>query len=1252
VTSPLKDDHECNRKNTINLSIIHHIKKAKILVLLSFMLLIVAMSIDKYYCSYAYRIHLFRNFQKQVLKQQAIMKDDLIVLSKLLLPQGINESFYKNSKILSDKAESQYTYYFIYRNDSMFYWSDNRIPEAEILPAILRDNQFLQLSNGWFLSHSIEIADYKIIVLTLIKNNFILKNKFFDSRFNPIFDMPDEVVPKPRSASDRYQITDIYGNHLFSITLEKLSLTSSSGNILTIILFAFSFVLLMIGIGQIIQKFKSSTGKFLTIIIAGTILIVLKYFMFKYKFPGFIYNLGLFQPIHFALSNLIPSLGDMLIFSLILFFLVFYLYKLVDFSNLNIYKNRLLKYFFPITLLVSVQLYFLFINELFENIIYNARIYLNTQEIINLGNLYLFAFLSMALLYLVLIYLTDLIFKFFYKEFNFKFSIFLSCSIAAIIFIINGFIKKDYDPASILLILSLYILIGYIRKHKNTTYRYAYLVSFVLIFTIYSIVLIFQVTEQKLGNEKRVLASNLSSEHDPVAEYLIHDMGTNLGSDTLIKRLSLQNKIDYPWIYRYIRKRYFSGYWVRYDLQVTICKSSDSVLIKPENMYQPCFNFFNTLLSHSAELVKGTKFYFLKNTNGRISYFSPMYYNDSISKRSTSLYLQLDSKILTENLGYPELLIDDRFASDNRKLGYSYAKYYRGKLISQSGTFPYNLSLNSYPISKTDYFFTNFEGYDHLFYKHDKDNLLILSRPSIKFFDILVIFSYLFIFNFIILQLVIIYTNPERIRLELKSNLKTKIRLSIIIILSLSLLSIGSITVYYVIKQYRSRHNEVVAEKMQSVYFELESRLSQEKVIDYNWSSYEFSNLEELLRKLSNFFNTDINLYDKNGRMIASSRPEIFDKGLVGNYMNPKAYYQLVQLNKAEYIQNEQIGTLKYTSVYQPFINDENKLTAYLNLPYFTRENALKQRISSMLLPIFNFYVLLVLMSFSFAVFISQQLTRPLKSLQDKFASIKLGIKSEKLIYKDKDEIGDLVEEYNRMVDELEHSVEMLARSERETAWREMAKQVAHEIKNPLTPMKLSIQQLQRAWNDKKENLDEYFIRVTKTLTEQIDNLSNIATEFSNFAQMPKTQNEKLELVDILRNVLNLFNEDRVSFELEYEKDQKYVVTADKEQISRVFINLLTNAIQAIPANKPGKILISVNSDKKNLTISVSDNGSGIEDELLDKLFQPNFTTKSSGMGLGLAISKSIIESTGGNITFTTLLNKGTTFYITLPQTV
>jgi len=235
------------------------------------------------------------------------------------------------------------------------------------------------------------------------------------------------------------------------------------------------------------------------------------------------------------------------------------------------------------------------------------------------------------------------------------------------------------------------------------------------------------------------------------------------------------------------------------------------------------------------------------------------------------------------------------------------------------------------------------------------------------------------------------------------------------------------------------------------------------------------------------------------------------------------------------------------------------------------------------------------------------------------------------------------------MLKEIAKSAELLGKSQRESAWREMAKQIAHEIKNPLTPMKLSIQHLNKAWENKDENYSVLHQKVTVTLIEQIDSLSTIAAEFSNFALMPKTKNEVVNLSEKIQHFTELFKNVPQKIEIDLNKNTDVKVFADKEQLSRVFNNLINNAIQAISEEKDGFISIVLNIKDNSAIVSIKDNGSGISEELKDKIFEPNFTTKTSGMGLGLAMVKKIIEDANGKVWFETKINVGTTFYIELP---
>ncbi|MCB9194741.1 MAG: GHKL domain-containing protein, partial [Flavobacteriales bacterium] len=323
---------------------------------------------------------------------------------------------------------------------------------------------------------------------------------------------------------------------------------------------------------------------------------------------------------------------------------------------------------------------------------------------------------------------------------------------------------------------------------------------------------------------------------------------------------------------------------------------------------------------------------------------------------------------------------------------------------------------------------------------------------------------------------------------------------------------------------------------------------------------------------------------------------------------------------------------------------------AIVNIPYNKLEEVTSGDVGPFLRRLIEVYVFLLIGASLIAYFLSNYITKRLRTITDKLKQVQINRKNEPLAWKGEDEIGMLVNEYNRMISQLEDSAEKLAKTERESAWREMAKQVAHEIKNPLTPMKLSVQHLQRALKPDDPDYEEKLSMFANKLVTQIDALTHIANEFSNFAKMPKSNMEHLDVISILKSSIDLFAEhENIKFELDLGEIEICTLNADKEQLVRVFNNIIKNAIQSFETDAEGLIKIHVTLINGEVEISISDNGSGIPDDVKDKIFVPNFTTKSSGSGLGLAMVKQIVDVHGGSISFKTELNNGTTFLVKLP---
>ena len=798
-----------------------------------------------------------------------------------------------------------------------------------------------------------------------------------------------------------------------------------------------------------------------------------------------------------------------------------------------------------------------------------------------------------------------------------------------------------------ILLLGGHLYLRYPHTERVSFSRFIFLLLFISVFMV---IRLQQNNRIKMERKREVELVKLSSEQDPVAEMLFSELSMAIRNDSVLARFLDQPFIDIDLLVNHLRRNYFSGYWNKYDLQITVCRPDDRVYLEPpDDEWYHCYTFFDDLIRTEGIQIAGSDFYFLDNLNGRISYLASIPYFRPGSEHR--VYIELDSKILSEELGYPELLLDDQFNAYTSS-EFSYARYNNGALITHDGEFPYRMSSDFYTKGEDTFEEITLEGYDHSIYNLNEKNTIIVGSPSVTLLDNLISFSYIFALNFILLAFLYLIFAAKMLKPGFSWSFKNRIQYSMVGILFLTFLLICSGTIYFVIQQYRDKNYDNLRITMRSVYIDLIHEVEFEEDIR-NWSSDSYYNLDELLRNLSNVFYTDINLYNENGRLLATSRSEIFDRQLLSRRMNRYVFENLAEGKVSEFIHNEHIGEMKYISAYVPLLNSNNKFLAYLNLPYFTQSEALTMDVTNMVVAVINIYLILLLVILGASVFLADRITQPLRVIQDRIAQVSLSEKNEMIEYDRSDEIRGLVEEYNYMVRELEQSAELLAQSERESAWREMAKQIAHEIKNPLTPMKLNVQHLQRTLREGNHD-PEMVRRISASLIEQIDSLSAIANEFSDFAKMPKPKSIKINLVTKLKSLLQLFeNTEKTEINLDLGHHKKIPVFADKEQLMRVFINLVKNGLQSIPEERKGIINIGLHVEGgRQAVVSIRDNGKGIPEEIRDRLFQPNFTTKSAGMGMGLAISRNIVRSMGGEIWYETVLNEGTTFYVELPLVV
>ncbi len=404
---------------------------------------------------------------------------------------------------------------------------------------------------------------------------------------------------------------------------------------------------------------------------------------------------------------------------------------------------------------------------------------------------------------------------------------------------------------------------------------------------------------------------------------------------------------------------------------------------------------------------------------------------------------------------------------------------------------------------------------------------------------------------------------------------------------------------------------------------------------------------KDKIHELSDIHNLEINIYSLDGKLLKSSKSN-FSIDPVAPPI-PKYIIKLVQSSvEKRYVDIKNIDGKKKRSSYSLIKDDKFKPLGILNLPYVEDDSYYQTELQNFLIRLAQVYSFMLLVAFAVAYFLSSYITKSLKTISDKLSETSLNQKNEKIVLEaSSKEINLLIKAYNAMVDELEESALKLAQSEREEAWQEMAKQVAHEIKNPLTPMRLTVQSFQRKFDPNDPNLKQKINDYSETLIQQIDTMSSVASAFSNFASMPAQQNETLNVVDVVELTMDIFNEEYIVFKAE---EEEIISKIDRTQLIRIITNLVKNAIQSIPENQENKsVLVTIKKENDNVLITVADNGIGIAAGDCNRIFEPKFTTKSSGMGLGLGIIKNIIENYKGTITFESQKGKGTTFIVSLP---
>lgn len=480
------------------------------------------------------------------------------------------------------------------------------------------------------------------------------------------------------------------------------------------------------------------------------------------------------------------------------------------------------------------------------------------------------------------------------------------------------------------------------------------------------------------------------------------------------------------------------------------------------------------------------------------------------------------------------------------------------------------------------------------------------------------------------------------------TSLRVRIFIAMIFLTIVSSVLISMVTIYQFKKEARNYHQDRLIRKENAVneHFNFILQTTNIPVTTENLPLI----FKDKIFELSTIHNIQINIYDLKGNLLITSKGNFIVDKINNEVISPNILKIIETTSTKRFIDLRIIDGITYRSTYNYVKDNQFKPLGILSMPIAEETSFYDAQVNSFLLLFAQIYVFVIILAIILAFILSSYITKTIQLISERIQKTNINRRNEKIKVESASyEIEALINSYNQMVDKLEESAEKLAQSQRELAWREMAKQVAHEIKNPLTPMKLTVQSFQRKFNPEDPAVNEKIKDFCDTMVQQIDTMSSVASAFSNFASMPAQQNTTLNIVKVVQLALDIFNEDFIRFD---SSEEEIIAVFDQSQIIRIINNLVKNAIEAIPNYEPfPRILVKVSRENQAVLISISDNGTGVSEALKDKIFEPKFTTKTSGMGLGLAMIKNMIESYGGTIRFETVLNKGTTFYVLLPIT-
>jgi signal transduction histidine kinase len=1169
------------------------------------------------------------------------LADELEVVDRELKPLS-NQAFDIRAALTTQTSYP----FFVYDRNRLRYWSDNNfIPPPELL-ADTFSIRLLRIGREVYLLKRDRLDDnHHVVSLITLSREYTISNDYLKQEWNEkIFPSPNFSILET-SASLGVPVC-IGDNCIFRISFFAADFPARQNmRTLSIVLISLALLALIAGGYAILPVFKiyNAESGFLVLF---ALMLGVRAAMTYFQFPGVLITSEFFDPQIFASSSINASLGDLFLNVLAILVLCFYIFR--NFFRFEVFHLRLHPvwgWFISVVSGICILFAGLFPFIIVQTLYNNSSIVLDISQSLQFDGLRIIALLTVLLAGISSFLFSHAFISILSQDKRYP-RIIVALLVAVVIFVlINEWTVQQY-LSTLIFTTGSFLTVYFLRLYKNLkrlSYgTFAYLFVSIFFLSANGAYAIQHFTQkEKIQNQFR-FASTFLIDRDIFAEFLLNEVSKKVAGDAFIQTRVTSPFLGKEPVRQKIRQLFLPSYFNKYDVQIYI------------------FNSFGTSVDYNTEITLTQLMSRYQQESFRTD-FENIYFVTNPETDITQKYLMLVpirrfstihgyvvvelslKKIIPENV-YPELLVDRTFQQFYHTQDLNYAVFSNKDIVFTSGDYNYENFFDRTWLGNPQLYTKgiSFNGYDHIAQEDQSGRIAVVSSRQTAMVYKVANFSFLFVLGLLIILVMIFvqgvynYFRGRRLffsaRIQLYLNLAFFLPLIIVSITTLSLTSQSS----------QEQLNTEYLSKSRIFGQQITAYLN-EYVSDVDESNIDLVNRLADLAKLSNL---DANLYNTQGQLLATSQPLIFESNLISRYINSQAFFKILS-GENLLIEAEKVGRLRYFVAYTAIKSPQTgNLIGILGIPFFQSVYLLERIQTIILSNILNIFAVIFIILLVLSYFVSEWLTFPLRFITQSLRKTSLTKINHPLTWTATDEIGIMVKEYNSMLFKLSESKIELEQTQREKAWREIAQQVAHEIKNPLTPMKLTLQQLERAVQDGNGSVEKTQKAITALLS-QVDTLNDIASSFSGFARMPEPVIVQLELVSLIRRVIDLHSP---TGEIAFKSAVREVmVLGDEQLLSRTFSNLILNGLQSGNPGQATRVSVSIEREDEKVRILFQDNGKGIKPEIADRIFLPHFSTKKSGSGLGLAISRQAIQQMNGTISFTTRIDKGTTFTIELP---